>query len=370
MFRTVHTVKGTAGFLGLAKLEAVSHAGENLLSKLRSGELTLTAEIATALLGVVDAIRKVLASLEADGTEGDADFTAIIETLDRLMPAAGQPRSRVIAVPNHREAKVAPPTSAATAILAPPPPNGNGKHSTHHAPTTPNGKHALPAAPSRSRRFPRATGRAGTGADGSGRTPRTRRFRLEHPRRCRPARQADDPRRRAGARAQPDRAVQRLAGGRGVPRHRPAAEPAHHRAAGRRDEDADAADRQRVEQVPARRPRPRASPAASRSGSRWKGQETELDKTIIEAIRDPLTHIVRNAVDHGIETAGGSRRGGQAGRGSAAPARLPRGRQGHHRDHRRRRRHRPAAGARQGARGQADHRRAGRPHGRRASCST
>ena len=47
-----------------------------------------------------------------------------------------------------------------------------------------------------------------------------------------------------------------------------------------------------------------ASAAASRSASRWRAKETELDKTIIEAIKDPLTHLVRNSVDHGIETAG------------------------------------------------------------------
>src|SRR5579871_3584825 len=68
VFRTLHTVKGTAGFLGLTKLQGVSHAGENLLSRLRAGELVFNPEIATGLLGVVDAIRKVLASLEA--TEG------------------------------------------------------------------------------------------------------------------------------------------------------------------------------------------------------------------------------------------------------------------------------------------------------------
>ena len=42
-----------------------------------------------------------------------------------------------------------------------------------------------------------------------------------------------------------------------------------------------------------------------------EGKETELDKTIIEAIKDPLTHIVRNSVDHGIERPRGARRGGQ-----------------------------------------------------------
>src|SRR3954452_23803757 len=61
VFRTLHTVKGTAGFLGLPKLQAVAHAGENLLSRLRDGELLFNPEIASALLGVVDAVRQMLA---------------------------------------------------------------------------------------------------------------------------------------------------------------------------------------------------------------------------------------------------------------------------------------------------------------------
>src|SRR4051794_17281254 len=65
VFRALHTVKGTAGFLGLEKLQAVAHAGENLLSRLRAGELTFNPDIATALLGVVDVIRAVLTALEA-----------------------------------------------------------------------------------------------------------------------------------------------------------------------------------------------------------------------------------------------------------------------------------------------------------------
>lgn len=95
VFRTVHIVKGTAGFLGLVKLQAVSHAGESLLSRLRAGEVAFSAKIATALLGVVDAIRKMLAALEIDETEGDGDYSELIQTLDRLTPANG-PRSRVL----------------------------------------------------------------------------------------------------------------------------------------------------------------------------------------------------------------------------------------------------------------------------------
>src|SRR3954454_21372613 len=49
IFRTIHTIKGTCGFLGYSKLEALAHAGENLLSKLRDGEIALNAPITSAL---------------------------------------------------------------------------------------------------------------------------------------------------------------------------------------------------------------------------------------------------------------------------------------------------------------------------------
>ncbi len=69
-----------------------------------------------------------------------------------------------------------------------------------------------------------------------------------------------------------------------------------------------------------------------------EGQETELDKTLIEAIKDPMTHLVRNAVDHGIENAEAAPGRRQRPEGPAAAARLPRRRAGQHRDLRRRRR--------------------------------
>src|SRR6516165_3178195 len=84
VFRTLHTIKGTAGFLGLQKLQAVAHAAENLLSQLRAGELTFTAEIASALLKVVDAVRQMLDAVEKTEADGDGDFSALIQTLERL----------------------------------------------------------------------------------------------------------------------------------------------------------------------------------------------------------------------------------------------------------------------------------------------
>ena len=52
IFRTIHTVKGTCGFLGFGHLEKVAHAGENLLSLLRDGKLNFTQEIALSLIHI------------------------------------------------------------------------------------------------------------------------------------------------------------------------------------------------------------------------------------------------------------------------------------------------------------------------------
>src|SRR6266852_1923 len=83
-FRTLHTVKGTAGFLGLPKRQAIAHAAESLLSRLRDGELIFNPVIASALLAVVDSVRRILDALEKDANEGDSDFAEVIATLERL----------------------------------------------------------------------------------------------------------------------------------------------------------------------------------------------------------------------------------------------------------------------------------------------
>ncbi|HVB87382.1 MAG TPA: Hpt domain-containing protein [Candidatus Dormibacteraeota bacterium] len=68
IFRTIHTIKGTCGFLGFNKLEKVAHAGENLLTLLRDGRLQLNPEITTGLLGMVDSIRAMLSEIQNSGT--------------------------------------------------------------------------------------------------------------------------------------------------------------------------------------------------------------------------------------------------------------------------------------------------------------
>jgi two-component system, chemotaxis family, sensor kinase CheA len=84
VFRTIHTIKGTSGFLAFDKLGAVTHVGESLLGRLRDGQLVLDGEITTALLAMVDAVRQMLACIETSGAEGERDDGALISRLTRL----------------------------------------------------------------------------------------------------------------------------------------------------------------------------------------------------------------------------------------------------------------------------------------------
>ncbi|MFK7737136.1 MAG: chemotaxis protein CheA [Pirellulaceae bacterium] len=90
IFRTVHTIKGTSGFLAFSKLEKVAHVGENLLVPLRDGELGLNQNIADGLLGMVDAIRSILSNIESGGSEGDGDYTSLIAKLEELRESGGE----------------------------------------------------------------------------------------------------------------------------------------------------------------------------------------------------------------------------------------------------------------------------------------
>ena len=84
IFRAIHTVKGTSGVLGFPKLESVAHVGENLLSLLRDGEMKLDPELISGLLAMVDAIREMLRQIEASASDGDKDYSALISQLSAL----------------------------------------------------------------------------------------------------------------------------------------------------------------------------------------------------------------------------------------------------------------------------------------------
>ena len=90
IFRVVHTIKGTCGFLDLARLEAVVHAAENVLGRLRDGEMAATQAVITVVLDALDRIKEILDGLAAAQIEPAGDDTALIATLDALA-GSGRP---------------------------------------------------------------------------------------------------------------------------------------------------------------------------------------------------------------------------------------------------------------------------------------
>ncbi len=84
IFRMVHTIKGTCGFLGLPRLERVAHAAESVLGRVRDRKLTVTAEIVTQVLEALDRIKAILAGLRADGAEPAGDDAGLIDALDAI----------------------------------------------------------------------------------------------------------------------------------------------------------------------------------------------------------------------------------------------------------------------------------------------
>ena len=97
IFRLVHTIKGTCGFLGLPRLEALAHAGETLMGKFRDG-MPVKAEAVTLILSSIDRIKEILAGLEATETEPEGTDEDLIEKLHAMAEggshAAAETRSK------------------------------------------------------------------------------------------------------------------------------------------------------------------------------------------------------------------------------------------------------------------------------------
>ena len=94
IFQLIHSIKGTCGFLGLCKLESVSHAGENLLDSIRAGRVGLEQEIFVALLQLVDACREILGCVERGGDEGTTDYSELSSQLLQFAKAGAVAKER------------------------------------------------------------------------------------------------------------------------------------------------------------------------------------------------------------------------------------------------------------------------------------
>jgi two-component system chemotaxis sensor kinase CheA len=82
ILRTIHTIKGTCGIFGYGRLEAIAHIAENILNELRNGTRDLDTPLASLLLAAIDATKKILASIEADQTEGEVFEQGLLRDLE------------------------------------------------------------------------------------------------------------------------------------------------------------------------------------------------------------------------------------------------------------------------------------------------
>ena len=299
VFRTIHTIKGTCGFLGFNKLEKVAHVGENLLTRLRDGQLTLNPELTTALLGMVDAVRQMLSEIEKAGQEGERDDSPLIATLTRLQQATEAPaKSAVAPVPESTSEAAASPPLIGDILM-------------QRAGVAP--AEILLAAKKQKEGDPRHMGEI-----------------LVERGAARPADVVDALRIQQSSRIQATASdstirvdvglldkVMNLVGELVLARNQllqisNTVEDTRLQAVSQRmnliatelQEEVMKTRMQPIGNIWSQFPRTVRDVAlgfGKEVGIEMEGKETELDKTIIEAIKDPLTHLVRNSVDHGIE---------------------------------------------------------------------
>ncbi|MBL8749029.1 MAG: chemotaxis protein CheA [Planctomycetes bacterium] len=274
VFRTIHTLKGTCGFFGFEKLERLTHAGETLLGRLRDGDLALNAEMTSALLAFGDAVRSILGTVESAGTDGDSDYGDLVGTLERLQRSgasaastAPQPAPAAAPAPAPAPAPVAPPIPAPAAAAADPEPLAVPRENAH-----PQAEHDARA----------------TVADASVRVDVSL---------------LDSLMNQVGELVLARNEILQYS----ESHHDPALVSTTQRLDLITTELQERVLKTRMQQIGTiwnklpRLVRDLSGQLGKDVAIEMEGEETELDRTIIEAIKDPLTHIVRNSVDHGLE---------------------------------------------------------------------
>jgi two-component system, chemotaxis family, sensor kinase CheA len=119
IFRLVHTIKGTCGFLGLPRLERVAHAGENVLGKVRDGVLTVTPDMVSLVLVAIDRIKSILNGLAATGAEPAGDDGELIGALNATASGTALPAAapaQTAAAPEPAEVQPVPQPAVAPPI--------------------------------------------------------------------------------------------------------------------------------------------------------------------------------------------------------------------------------------------------------------
>ncbi len=281
IFRTIHTIKGTCGFLGLSKLEAVTHVGENLLSKMRDGEVKLRPEITTGLLSLVDAVRRILREIEHTGSEGSEDYSELVQSLVSLQECASAAR-RVEAVSGGSDEAAGQP-----ADLQPGPVPSASMHDADGM------ECAKPSAPAEEDATIGGGSTVGEGRPG-GVSESTIRVDVGL---------LDKLMNRVGELVLARNQILQFAGSMNDSLFLSTSQRLN-LITTELQEGVMKTRMQPIGNIWGKFPRvvrDLAIQCGKRIRIEMEGRETELDKTIVEAIKDPLTHLVRNSVDHGME---------------------------------------------------------------------
>ncbi|MBI1766171.1 MAG: chemotaxis protein CheW [Acidobacteria bacterium] len=297
IFRTIHTIKGTCGFFGFGKLEAVTHVGENLLSRLRDGKLQLDAARTTGLLALVDAVRQMLNQIETTRSEGDADYTQLIAKLTALQTEAVAPTA-VAAQPVASASQTFEPVRADAGWVEPELvlSQSDAPLVMLEQPTVPAAAPAPVAQAAEPAAAKAATAKAIKPAAAAGPSVADNSIRVD-------VGQLD--------------VLMNLVGELVLARNQIL------QFAATQTDGGLSATTQRLNMITSELQESVMKTRLQPIGNIWNkfprvvrdlaiacgkkialeitGKETEMDKTIIEAIKDPLTHLVRNSADHGIE---------------------------------------------------------------------
>jgi two-component system chemotaxis sensor kinase CheA len=288
IFRIIHTIKGSSGCIGLSKIEKVAHTGESVLSLVRDRVIAITPPLISVFLEYSDALKEMLQCLEKTGAEGDADYSELQNRLQQFQtPAAAESASQGFGLfeDEGAPANANTQTPEPAALTETAEPEVASFAASLASPAAP----ASPAPASNNKPIPETVGKTTPSASDS-----AVRVEVTH---------LDK--------------LMNLVGELVLARN----QIVQHAAQTQENTLANAAQRlnlittelqesvmktrmQPIENVWTKFPRivrDLARELGKQVNLVQEGNETELDRTIIEAIKDPLTHIVRNSVDHGIE---------------------------------------------------------------------
>ncbi len=277
IFRAVHTIKGTTGFLGFRRLEKLAHAGENLLGLLREGKLAADGPTVSGLLALLDGLRSILKSIESDGNEGEGEDAVLIGRLEELQSPATTKAGKKTAASQSSAVQVETPKVERIVLPA-----------IESQPEEVGSWRTLPKKPVRDldpeAAKPRTT--AATAVESTLRVDVTLLNKMMN-------------------------LVGELVLTRNQVLQATASDPNLTLLSRRLDmvtadlrESVMKARMQPVSNVFSKMPRivrDLSQSLGKRVQMQIEGQETELDKSLLEAIKDPIIHAVRNSLDHGIE---------------------------------------------------------------------